>query len=332
MGCNYDRDRFTGQKILRPSLKLFGGKLKNRDLLYQLMPDNIDVYREPFLGTGGILLEAPGRVKYGYDINRDVINYYEILQTCPEEFWNKLQHYLKILYREGRDNKEHGRACFNVWKDLMRRPWGDHYWHQENRIAWAVLFYLITKHGWNGVWRRNKSGELNTPFCNQITGRGIFTRDWFDQVRVKIKDVKFTRCDYRYIFPQHSIRECETDFYMIDPPYRQTSKSSRQDYNGEAFTDKDHMELEYCLRMFRHSKWLLTINDDEFIRNLYKRYNIISHDIHYSCSQTPAGRGKRPELLIANYDIQSKFDGIRQKLDELEDRKNKRSGSRPVKI
>lgn len=52
-----------------------------------------------------------------------------------------------------------------------------------------------------------------------------------------------------------------------------------------------------------HDTCPLTNNDHPWINELFQEFNIVKHEIHYNCSQTNAGRGKRPELIITNYSL-----------------------------
>lgn len=317
MGNNHIRDRFNGNRILNPSLKLFGGKVKTRDILYHLFPDSCDIYREPFLGTGGILLETPiGSRRHGFDINEDVVNYYEVItyDWGAEAFWDALEYEVEILYSKGLDAAEWGRERFESYKHFLNQEG-----YKEDRVLWAVAFYLMTKLGFNGLAsRRNKAGKLNCPYCKQIRGRGIFTRKWFDEVRAKLKkpETIILQGDFRQAFA-FSVSATKDSFWMIDPPYRDTAKSGkRQDYNGIPFTDKDHIDLKECLDK-APGRFLVTINDDDFTRDLYKDYNIYPHEnFYYSCSNTPDGRGKKRELIITNYDIERQWREVQTVLED----------------
>jgi len=48
-------------------------------------------------------------------------------------------------------------------------------------------------------------------------------------------------------------------------------------------------------------KWLLSINDNEYIRQLFDEYNFKEIDVQYNMSKDSFGRGKFRELLISNY-------------------------------
>ncbi len=81
-----------------------------------------------------------------------------------------------------------------------------------------------------------------------------------------------------------------TAMFYCDPPYHTT-----EDYYDVEFKAEDHIRLKDCLNGIK-GRFLLSYNDDDFIRNLYKDFNI---------SEVVRGNnltsGKYKELLIRNY-------------------------------
>jgi DNA adenine methylase len=266
--------------ILKPGLKLIGVKTKIRQRLYDLFPKSYDRYVEPFLGTGGVLIGSkPVQYEYGLDLNQYVINYYQILQYEPQAFWETLEGALEPPF-------------YNPKADFATFRY--HAIHNENKVSRAVFFYIVTKTCINGIWRLNKKGECNSSYCGTFQGRGFFTEEWFWQVVERIKNVQFAVQDYKTTL---SMKYPKSTFIFVDPPYR----ACKTTYNGVSFSDEDHLDL-YHLLCSQPAKWMVTINNDEFTRELYKCFNIHTHEVNYSCSQTNAGRGNKPELIITNYD------------------------------
>lgn len=264
--------------ILKPGLKLIGAKTKIRQRLYDLFPTNYDTYMEPFLGTGGVLIGSPKKgQEYAFDINPHVINYYQVLKDYPKEFWKLLCNMLIVKANDKDDFLWHRTCATECVNDIER----------------AVSFYIVTKTCMNGIWRLNKNGKCNSSYCGTFKGRGFFTEEWFCRIVERVKHVVFDVQDYVDVIKP--IYGNET-FIFVDPPYR----ACKTTYNGISFSDADHLRLASLLSR-QTCKWMVTINDDEFTRTIYKDYNIYSHDVIYSCSQTNAGRGKKPELIITNY-------------------------------
>lgn len=81
-----------------------------------------------------------------------------------------------------------------------------------------------------------------------------------------------------------------TSFFYCDPPYRTTEK-----YYDAPFSESDHLRLKECLNSI-NGRFLLSYNDDNFVRNLYKDYHVRSVERANNLSS-----GKYAELLISNY-------------------------------
>lgn len=301
----FTKCRWTGRQILKPGLKLIGAKTKSRDLLYQLMKPH-DIYVEPFAGSTTVLVgKAPAAMEFIGDTNSYLVDYVKTLQSpeLSEEFWSIFEFHLVKLHNEG---KEH----FLYMRDWVTKT--------IPRYERAVFFYMISKACMNGVWRQRKDGKVNSSYCGQSTGRGWFSREWFDKVVDRYSEVTALNCPY-----QETIEFANdfngNQFLFLDPPYRYRRESNGAGtvttYNGQRFLDKDLEELREVMDNFP-GDILMTINDDEWTRRLFHEYCIVPHEISYSCSQTNSGRGAHPELLVANYEIKSKFQELKSQLED----------------
>lgn len=79
-------------------------------------------------------------------------------------------------------------------------------------------------------------------------------------------------------------------FFYCDPPYHSTEK-----YYDVQFTEADHIRLRDTLAAIK-GKFLLSYNDDEFVRDLYKDFKITPVERNNNLSN-----GKFKELIITNY-------------------------------
>lgn len=290
----YTTCKFTNKKLLKPGLKLIGAKTRSRDLLYQYKPAGVVNYIEPMLGSGTCLIgQEPNANEYVNDININVINFYKTMVSDSDRLWRHIVLNVSFIEQD---------PTGAYWKELRDNEYkivgllGS-----DEAVYQAAWFYCITKYALNGIYRRNKSGRCNSSWCKTVKGRGIYTREWFDLVRERIKNVTFCSGDYKTfldnLFLIHNLKDYNT-WMLVDPPYRECKTT----YNGISFSDQDHIILRDTLTKYsKNTQWLLTINDDEFIRDLYKDYNIVEHKPFYSCSQTASGRGKSNELIIMNY-------------------------------
>jgi DNA adenine methylase len=276
--------------LLKSGMKIIGGKLgstkdSGRSRMYKYAPENANVYLEPFLGSGNVLIGKPeSEIELVNDLNPDVINFYKVMQAHP------LKLYRMIEFLTGGMTEEY-------WQHMkVNKP--------TDPIEQAAWFYCLVKYANNGIVRYNQSGMCNSSFCKTLKGRGIYDPDWFELVYDRVKNVKFYNMPFdKFLLLFHAMFEPEKTWVVLDPPYSRVQTT----YNGVYWTDNAHVVLRNTLENLNY-RWLLTINDSEYVRELYKGFNIVSHNVHYGCSNTPSGRGPKPELIITNYPIELNVD------------------------
>lgn len=81
-----------------------------------------------------------------------------------------------------------------------------------------------------------------------------------------------------------------TALFYCDPPYHTT-----EDYYDVGFGQSDHIRLKDCLNNIK-GRFLLSYNDDDFIRDLYKNFRITE-----ATRSNNLTSGEYKELLICNY-------------------------------
>ena len=73
-------------KLVAPVVKWVGGKRQIIDQIFQYIPKNISTYYEPFFGGGAVLFELQPKKAIINDINKELINLYEVIKNNTEEF------------------------------------------------------------------------------------------------------------------------------------------------------------------------------------------------------------------------------------------------------
>ena len=84
-------------------------------------------------------------------------------------------------------------------------------------------------------------------------------------------------------------------FTYLDPPY--LIKNSLYGKKGNTHKNFDHEGLASLL--YKRDKWILSYNDSDDIRNLYKNYKIITPSWTYGMSNNKSSR----EVLILSKDL-----------------------------
>ncbi|MGL5131412.1 MAG: DNA adenine methylase [Planktothrix sp.] len=291
--------------LLKSGLKIIGGKTRIRGILYKLFPEH-SIYIEPFMGSGNVWVgKQPVAIEIVGDINHYVPNFFKSIKSSKYEFVSVLHKYINELFLQG-ENVIHAKQCFESWKHKLNTL-------ENSDVESSVLFYLISKFAMNGIFRKNKKGLINSSFCSAIRGRGLYILldrqgnyrsldyEWIDAVARRIERSTIVNESYdKYEWDSYD----ENTFAYLDPPYRFKSivnkKGCITTYNGTVFEDNEYLKIANIMKKSK-CKIMLSINDDEFIKKTFSDFNIIQHDVHYCCSQTPNGRGIRSELIILNY-------------------------------
>ena len=92
-------------------------------------------------------------------------------------------------------------------------------------------------------------------------------------------------------------------FIFLDPPYFSASKSKLYGKKGDLHTEFNHERLCETLKTTKHH-FLLTYDNSEFIRELYKDFYTQEYSVQYGMNnfkQAKADKGQ--ELLISNQEF-----------------------------
>lgn len=260
--------------MLSSPIKWVGGKRILRKDIIPLIP-KCDCYVEVFGGAGWVLFgkeEKDHKVEIYNDINSDVTNFFNVLRDNYDEFEKKFNYMLV------------SREEFNKLKDEDES--------KLNNIDKAFRFWYMLKYSYSG--RKNALGDYN--FGYSIVKKQplpIKQKELIDKCYKRLQSVLIENLSYEILLKKY---DSEKTVFFLDPPYL-----CKQKYYGEyEFSTEKHIELKEMLSNLK-GKWILTINDLEFFRELYKDYNINNTEVNYSCGNATGGSGKRKELIITNY-------------------------------
>ncbi|MBW1713638.1 MAG: DNA adenine methylase, partial [Deltaproteobacteria bacterium] len=93
-------------------------------------------------------------------------------------------------------------------------------------------------------------------------------------------------------------------FFYLDPPYMVATRPQGRGYYQCAMSLEDHLRLRDALGRLK-GKWLLSYDDDPWIREAYADRQIVEVPVRYALNNRPGGSQKASaELLIANYEME----------------------------
>lgn len=273
-------------KLVSPFLKWVGGKRQLIKTIENLIPQNYTRYYEPFIGGGAMLFHLQPRTAIINDSNSELINTYNVIKDNLEE--------LVIDLKKHENNSEY----FYSIRALDRSKEFDNL----TNIQKASRIIYLNKTCYNGLYRVNNSGEFNTPFgnykspniVNEITLKAV-------NRYLNENDIRILNLDFKI-----SLRNIRRNaFVYFDPPYDPVSKSSNfTGYVQGGFNESDQIRLkETCDSLNeRGVKFLLSNSSTDFIRELYRDYQIINIKANRSINSVATKRGEVDEVLVRNYE------------------------------
>ncbi len=272
-----------------PSLiKWAGGKKQLLEQFEQFFPKQIENYFEPFVGGGTVafyLLKTHPEIKKTFlsDINEELIITYNAVKNDIEELIallkkHKLNHNKEFYYKIREEDK-----------------------NNLTPVQIAARFIYLNRTCFNGLYRVNSKGQFNVPI-GSYKNPSICNEDDLREIsRLLQKD------DIKTVQFYEAVKEAKKgDLIYFDPPYYPLTKGKNfTTYTKDNFLEKEQEKLAELFKKLDGNgcKVMLSNSDTDFIKDLYKGYNInfVKATRMINCDATK--RGKINEVVITNYSI-----------------------------
>ena len=156
-------------------------------------------------------------------------------------------------------------------------------------------------YAYGGMFRYNLKGEFNVPYGGiAYNSKNLMKKlEYFhsNNLHNLLKKTNISNLDFEMFLDY--FKPSKHDFIFLDPPY-DTEFST---YTKNIFNKNDHIRLADYLINHCQAKWLLIINNTDFIQYLYgdKGLNIDSFDKTYLVSFMNRNNKKTKHLIIKNY-------------------------------
>lgn len=252
--------------IMESFISWIGGKKLLRKTIISRFPvGQFDRYIEVFGGAGWVLFGAEKHAPFEVynDINGDLVNLFRCVKYHCSELQRELQWCLN------------SREFFMDFREqLSLRGLTD--------IQRAARFFLLVKLSY---------GSKRTSFgcvVKNMDGMIRYLSEAQKRLnRVVIENLNFNRLIKIYDRPR--------SLFYLDPPYHNAEK-----YYDVDFGEPEHRQLCEQLKTLK-GKFILSYNDDAWIRDLYKDFNIESISRPNNLAARHNGDHQYRELLISNY-------------------------------
>jgi DNA adenine methylase len=297
---------------VRPFVKWAGGKSKLIPQMEQYYPkelkeNKIDVYVEPFVGGGAILIDILKKYNikkaYAFDINENLINCYNIIKDKVDNLVLNLKKLEKEYLKLDDENRK------KYYYDIRKKYNSINIENEKEALEKTTYFIFLNKTCFNGLYRENRRGQFNVPI-GKYKNPTICDEENLIELSKLIKNVTFINGDYRESYKYIE----ENTFIYFDPPYRPINKtSSFTSYSKENFNDENQKELgEYFRKindnnsnvklMLSNSNPKNNNEEDDFFEQIYNGFKIYEIKANRMINSNKEKRGKISELLIINYE------------------------------
>lgn len=279
---------FRKNTEVSPFLKWVGGKRQLLPEIACLLPSDIEKYHyfEPFVGGGAVLFFLQPENATINDSNAELINVYNVVKSNIEG-----------LLTELKKHKNEAEYFYSI-RNLDRQS---NFKNLPEVFRASRLIYL-NKTCFNGLYRVNNAGEFNAPFgrysnpniINETTLRAV--SKFLNNKKIKIKNEDYSA----------TLKNCpKKSFIYLDPPYHPLSESSNfTGYIQGGWNMYDQIELKKACDELtnRGIPFMQSNSSADFIKELYKDYNVKIVKAKRAINSNGANRGEIDEVIIRNYE------------------------------
>lgn len=252
--CKYCNEPFTNKSKLdkhitfnhelNPLIKWSGGKKDEIDHFKKYIPDNYNVYLEPFVGGGSLFFNLSPNKFVISDIHPELIDFYNSIKDG----------YSKDIYSFMEINPNDEESYYKV-RDKM---------DINTQLDNAKRFYYLRKTCFRGMLRYNKKGKFNIPYgrYSSIDYSSLLNNNYHSLLSGN--DNLILNKSFEYIFENYNDHD---NFMFLDPPY----DSPFTDYGYCIFDKEKHIILANYFKTTK-IKCLMVIGKTDFIVELYKDF------------------------------------------------------------
>jgi DNA adenine methylase len=253
-------------------LRYPGGKTRACKILESILNENFKINNfknivSPFFGGGSFEFYMQNKYNLKIIANdkfKPLYNFWNICKTNKNILCEEL--YKNIGNIEKKDFTDFREKIMN----------------EDNNLAQAIMYFIINRCSFSGA-------TLSGGFSLEASKKR-FTTSSIDRVKdLNLINFEIDNLDFEEFINKNNQID---NFLFLDPPYYLEKKSKLYGNNGDMHETFDHNKLYKCLSIRKN--WLLTYNNCDFIKNLYKDYKIIETSWTYGMNKSK----KSSEIII----------------------------------
>lgn len=232
-------------------------------------------YFEPFCGSASLFfLYGPSR-GFLNDLNGKLIWFYKQIIENPDQVWGW---YTQQEVCE--ENYYRIRQAFN---------------ESDNSSESAGMFLYLNHFGFNGIYRTNTRGELNTPFGAKTKPKRKISSDEIKWYSRRLANVSLSNLDF-----EEAIDEVSPAGFSIyfDPPYHTVEDRVFKEYGASAFSAADLERLkELAIKYSKKNQIVISYRDCNEFRDLFGNFIAGTQSVTRNVGGFQASRKQEIELI-----------------------------------
>lgn len=257
-------------------LRYPGGKTRACKILDNILNEHLTINKydtliSPFFGGGSFEFY----IQHKYDFKIEANDKFQPLYT----FWNQCKTNNNELC------KELYTKINTIDKETFKR-YRDTIIGEKIQINQAIMYFIINRCSFSGATL--SGGYSESASKNRFTVSSIDRISNLDLSNFNIECGDFSDfIEDKYKIPNNNLM-------FLDPPYYLEKNSKLYGKNGDMHETFDHIKLYNTIK--NKKNWIMTYNDCEYIRNLYKNFKIIETNWTYGMNKTK----RSSEIVIIN--------------------------------
>ncbi len=262
--------------VNKSPLRYPGGKTRACKKLETIIKDNFDIINfsniiSPFFGGGSFEFYIQNNYNLNIIANDKFLPLYNFWTTCKINKKNLCQELKKNI------NMIDKKKFIELRTQIM---------DENDKLKQSIMYFIINRCSFSGC-------TLSGGFSLE-SSKKRFTKSSINRIEnLDLTKFKIFNLDFEDFI---NINQNEKNLLFLDPPYY-LEKSTLYGNNGDMHESFDHDRLYNCL--ITKKNWIMTYNNCEYIKRLYKDFKIIETSWSYGMNKSK----KSSEIVIINFNM-----------------------------
>lgn len=253
-------------------LRYPGGKTRACKKLDTILKENFDIsgfdnFVSPFFGGGSFEFHIQNNHQLNIIANDKFTPLYNFWNSCKNNKDKLCDELNKQLNKIEKDD------FTRLRQEIM---------DENSKYNQSVMYFIINRCSFSGA-------TLSGGFSLE-SSKKRFTKSSIDRIKkLNLNYFNIYNLDFEEFINNN---QDGRNFIFLDPPYYLEKKSKLYGNNGDMHENFDHEKLYNCISTKKN--WLMTYNNCEYIKDLYKDFKIIETNWSYGMNKSK----KSSEIVI----------------------------------